>query len=197
MARRSDHTREEIREMAVRAGQAILREKGLSGFSARQVAKDIGYTVGTLFNVFGSYDAIILQVNAATLDDLEAFMAAGVDKKTGGEKAVRKLAERYVQFAREHYLRWSALFEHRLPPETPLPEWYQAKVGGIFAMVEAPLIPLMGRQKAAHAARVLWASVHGICELGLSGKLDIAEAESVDVLVNSLIRHYLAGLTHA
>ena len=42
---------------------------GLSGFSTRQIAKKIGYTLGTLYNIFESYDDIILHINAATLDE--------------------------------------------------------------------------------------------------------------------------------
>ena len=195
MARRSDHTREQLKEIAILAGQELLAESDFSGFSAREVARRIGYTVGTLYHVFGNYDAIVLHINAVTLDDLEAFLSEGRGKKRQGAAAIKHLAARYEAFARRNYHRWSALFEHRLPPEMPLPAWYAEKVARIFSAVEAPLTPLVGEEKAHHAARVLWASIHGICALGLAGKLDIVGAKSIASLTDSLIDNYLAGLT--
>ena len=52
MARRSDHSREELREMAITAAEQIVVEQGYEGLSARKVAAAIGYTVGTLYLVF-------------------------------------------------------------------------------------------------------------------------------------------------
>ncbi|HEV3447204.1 MAG TPA: helix-turn-helix domain-containing protein, partial [Gemmataceae bacterium] len=69
MARRSDHTREELKDLAIQAAIALIEADGIGQFSARQVAARIGYTVGTLYNVFGSYDELLLNVNARTVDD--------------------------------------------------------------------------------------------------------------------------------
>lgn len=196
MARRSDHTREEIKAMAIAAGQRIIAEKGFSGFSARQVAREIGYTVGTLYNIFENHDDIILHINAVTLDDMAAFIAKKVSPALQGAKAIRQLAECYLAFAETHYYRWSALFEHNLPPDMKLPDWYAAKLQHLFAMVEQPLLPLTNnnRRKAGRAAKTLWAGIHGICALGLTGKLDVVGAEPIQKLTDSLIDNYLRGL---
>jgi AcrR family transcriptional regulator len=198
MARRSDHTREEIRALAIKAGVALLSESGFAKFSTREVARRIGYTVGTLYNVFGGYDDIVLHINAVTLDDLSRAMQARKGKREGAA-GIRQLALSYLAFAREHYFRWSALFEHNLPQGTPLPDWYAVKIQELFRQVEEMLLPLVGGKpkQAAEAARVLWASIHGIYALGLSGKLDTVGAGSVEGMVTSLIDHYLEGLTKA
>ena len=70
MARRSDHTREELKELAIAAGQKVISDEGFCKFSARKVAKEMGYTVGTLYNIFGDYNDIVLHINFATLDDM-------------------------------------------------------------------------------------------------------------------------------
>lgn len=44
-----------------------MDEVGFAHFSAREVAKRIGYSIGTIYNVFGSYDAFILAINGRTL----------------------------------------------------------------------------------------------------------------------------------
>jgi hypothetical protein len=44
MARRSDHSKDELKEMAITAGYNIIRSQSFSKFSARKVASEIGYT---------------------------------------------------------------------------------------------------------------------------------------------------------
>ncbi|MGB0694624.1 MAG: TetR/AcrR family transcriptional regulator [Rhodospirillaceae bacterium] len=198
MARRSDHTREEQKAMAIAAGQKIIAEEGLGSFSARKVAKDIGYTVGTIYNVFGTHDELIFCINAATLDDLGQFIAERLDRTLAGPAMIKQLASLYLHFAQTHHHRWSALFEHVLPPEQPLPDWYAQKITGLFAVVEQPLGPFAGSPlKAEQTARIIWASVHGICALGLTGKLDVTGADSLQMLLDDLIDNYLTGLAHS
>ena len=44
MGRRSDHTRDELEQLIVGAGHTLLAEVGYQRFSAREVAKRIGYS---------------------------------------------------------------------------------------------------------------------------------------------------------
>ncbi|NJN45315.1 MAG: hypothetical protein HC808_01125 [Candidatus Competibacteraceae bacterium] len=54
MGRRNDHSREEIREMALQAAESIVVERGLAGLSARKIAR----ASATRWAVFISYFAI-------------------------------------------------------------------------------------------------------------------------------------------
>lgn len=196
MARRSDHTRDELRSMAIAAGQNIIAQEGFSKFSARKVAKEIGYTVGTIYNIFDSHDMLILHINAATLDEMEQFIVKRLDHEMQADVFMKHLAACYLDFARTHYASWSALFEHNLPPDVALPGWYAEKITQLFSLIEQPLLPLLGNpEEARRAAKTLWAAIHGICMLGLSGKLDLVGADPIQALMDELIDHYLAGHT--
>lgn len=195
MARRADHTREELMDIALTAGEALLRREGPEGFSARKAAAAFGYTVGTLYHVFGSYDDYLLHINARTLDRWYIFMEGAV-KPHGGDTAIHALAQAYIAFARANYHEWSALFTHRLAEDRELPEWYVPKMARFFALTEQVLLPL-AKDKAAKSARVLWAGIHGICVLALSGKLELMETDSAESLAQNLVKHYLIGLAHA
>ncbi len=197
MARRSDHSRDELKEMAISAGQKIINSKGLSAFSARKVARDIGYTIGTLYNVFGSHENLILHINATTLDDMNALMVEQLSKQINGKSTIKKLASCYINFAEHNYNRWRALFNHSLPSNTSLPDWYEKKIKKLFSILEAPLLPLVNNnsKKAKQAAQTIWASIHGICELGLTDKLDIVGTTSIQTLTDSLIDNYIAGVS--
>ncbi len=203
MARRSDHTREEIKAMATAAGRELIREKGLAGFSARKVAAAIGYTVGTLYNVFENHDDIVLHINAVTLEDMLVFMEARLGAEgSSGEAAddlsvLKALAGCYIDYARENYNCWSALFEHNLPPDVALPEWYGERIEALFLFIEGRLRTVIGADidDARQTARVLWASIHGICALTLTHKLRLVGVETVEDLTESLIENYVAGLS--
>jgi AcrR family transcriptional regulator len=193
MARRSDHTREELTELAIDAALALIEQDGFAKFSARQVAAKIGYTVGTLYNVFGSYDALLMHVNARTLDHWYDFLQSRL--KRGKAEPLRVLARGYVEYARTHYNRWLALFEHHRDKSTPVPDWYQDRIRRFFAMLEDTIPSSAGhdRRKAKRDAQVLWAGIHGISILSLTGRLELVGAETTDALVNALIDNYLNG----
>ena len=148
MARRSDHSREEIREMALDAAENIVVEQGFEGLSARKVAKAIGYTVGTLYLVFENIDDLILQINARTLDRLYADMAKTQAIASDGRERMLQLGQVYIRFADEDPHRWSMIFEHRLAEGRELPEWYREKIARMFAIVEEALMPLAAGRPA-------------------------------------------------
>ena len=196
MARRSDHSREEIREMALVAAEQIVVDKGFEGLSARKVASVIGYTVGTLYLVFDNIDDLILQINARTLDRLYERMAKTRASASNPRDYLLRLGQVYIRFADADPHRWAMIFEHRLSEGRELPDWYREKISRMFAMVEEAIAPLdraRPGKEVEQAARVIWGGVHGICILALTNTLGVAGVESVQELTESLISNYLDG----
>lgn len=195
MGRRSDHSRDQLRTMALAAAREIVHEDGLSGLSARKVAAKIGYTVGTLYLIFENLDELILHMNAATLDDLHDWLHEDSRRYRKAESRLLALAHSYIRFASEYPNLWVSVFEHRLPEDHALPEWFSDKVDGLFTLVEDALRPLVERKdsEVRLAARALWSGVHGICGLGMTGKLRYIGVEDVKNLADSLIKNYLVG----
>ena len=195
MPRRSDHSHAQIRAMALAAARRLVDVGGLGDVTARRVAEAIGYSPGTLYNVFANLDDLILQVNAETLDDLRTQLAAS---PTGDvETDVKALALAYIAFIDAHPHRWAAVMDHSLPPGSPMPDWYQARIDALMACLECALAPLFGKIEEAarlRAASVLWSSLHGICSLSRSGKLSIVTADTVLQTAEDLVATYLAGL---
>ena len=95
-------------------------------------------------------------------------------KGADGEAELQRLARAYLGYARDEEPRWRALFEHRLPPEKPLPDWYARDRDRLFALAEAPLASLLPNEEPAARklrARTLFSAVHGVVLLGLEEKL--------------------------
>ncbi len=200
MARRSDHSREEIREMALAAAERLVAEQGYQALSARKLAGAIGYTVGTLYLVFENLDDLILQVNGRTLDRLHQRIMADQAECGDPQACLLQLGHSYIRFADREPQAWELIFEHRLSDGQSAPTWYQEKVAHMFALVEERLAPLCGdrpRQEIVQAARALWGGVHGICMLAITDNLGVAGVASVQEVTHTLMSTFLKGLIEA
>ncbi len=175
MGRRSDHTREELRALLIAEGHALLAEQGLARFSGREVAKRAGYTVGTIYNVFGSLDRLIGAINSHTFSLWADFLRHRLEQ--GGEDRIRSLVEGYFDFALAHPNLWSAIYDHRLG-EGELDESDQGQRAALTAIVEDEVraaLPDPDMPGAARFARSLIATVHGHCSYVVTGTFALLE----------------------
>ncbi|WP_174300877.1 TetR/AcrR family transcriptional regulator [Caulobacter sp. S45] len=168
MGRRSDHTRIELEELFVAEGRRQLAETGLARFSAREVAKRVGYSIGTLYNVFGSYDGLMLALNARTLalwaQHLRDRLAAA------GDDRIRALVCGYFEFARDNPKAWIAIYEHHMADGGPAPESYQALAADLMSVAAGEVareLPEAAAEAVLALTRSLVATVHGHCAFAL------------------------------
>jgi AcrR family transcriptional regulator len=196
MARRSDHSREEIREMALSAAEEIVSTQGYQKLSARKVAGAIGYTVGTLYLVFDNLDHLILQVNGRTLDRLHRQLLQEQAPCSDPADCLMQLGHSYIRFADTESHAWKMIFEHRLTEGHEAPEWYREKISRVFALVEQHLAQLAidrPPREITQAARAIWGGVHGICILAINNTLGVAGVESVQAITHLLMSNFLKG----
>jgi AcrR family transcriptional regulator len=199
MGRRSSHTPQQIRALILDAAQEIIEAQGLAGLSAREIARRIGYSPGTIYNMFANLDDVVLNVEARVLDGLDQRLSGvepGGDGRDTGDRLIR-IARAYLAFTQEKPRLWNLLFEHHMPRGTELPAWYQQKLEGLTAQIERALAPYFppGREdERRRAARALWAGVHGITSLSTADKLSVVTTETAGRLIDDLIGTYLAGL---
>ena len=113
MGRRSDHSRAQLEAMIVAEGHRLLAETGFAAFSAREVARRVGYSIGTIYNVFSSLDQLLIAINGLTFELWTEYLGRRVDQ--GGGDRIRALVQAYFDFAREHPKLWMAIYDHRLP----------------------------------------------------------------------------------
>lgn len=196
MARRSDHSRPELTAMMLAAARAIIAEQGLQGLTARKLGAAVGYSPGSIYNVFGNLDGLIIQVNAETLDRLIAELSQ-ISMTGEPKRDLAAVVEHYLVFEAANPKLWSALFDHDLKPGTTWPDWYLAKIDAVFTLAEAALVPLFGTAAtpaSRRAIQALWAGLHGITSLARSGSLGTVADETARSLARHLSATYLAGL---
>jgi AcrR family transcriptional regulator len=190
MGRRSDHSRDEIRAMAISAAAKHVETEGFQSLTARKVASKIGYTVGTLYHVFRNFDDLVIHMNAETIDEMAVLIQQHTRKKRNPENRIRAMAEFYVKYATDHPDRWRLVFEHQAPRGLPTPVQMKERRDVMFEMVADNLREISpGRipQEIDHTATALWSGIHGICILALTGKLYLGGAFSMVKLIDTLI----------
>jgi AcrR family transcriptional regulator len=174
MARRSDHSPEELRALLVECGHGLMAERGFAGFSAREAARRAGYSVGTIYNVFGSLDAYLVAINSQTFvlwsDWLEAALA-GVAPE--GNARLETLVHAYFGFAEANRQAWMAIYDHRRDPATVIGPDNEAARARLTGIVDREVTAWLGRagddEATRRLVRSLIATVHGHCALWLSG----------------------------
>jgi AcrR family transcriptional regulator len=198
MARRSDHTPEALRALILDAAEAIVAAEGLSALTARGIATRIGYSPGTIYHLFANLDDVVLHVEARVLERLEAKLTA-LSPAREPEADLKALAATYLDFTLSNRKLWGMLFEHALPKGVDTPDWYAVRLGRLLSVLEQALQPLFRAEHAAdriRAARVLWASVHGIVSLSVTDKLTNVTTDTAAALIDDLVTTYVAGIAH-
>ena len=171
MGRRSDHRREELEALILEAGRQVLAEGGYARFSAREVAKRIGYSVGTIMHVFGNVDGLVVAINSATFTLWTNWLEASLEEAEGPDR-IRALVRGYFDFAEANRNLWTAIYEHRLPEGTAMPEILasaRTRLTGVIVREIASVLPDQSAPDAARLARSLIATVHGHCSFALGG----------------------------
>jgi len=192
MGRRSDHTREELKEMFIEAGRALVLEEGHQAVNARGIAARIGYSVGTLYNVFENLGDLVMHINLRTLDGLQKRILEEKSSRTLDGEAVAKV---YLDYATTNAPLWRLVFEYQVPEGDAFPEWWIDKVNENFKQIEDILRPEFGGtpEELHQVAKVYWMGLHGISMLALSGRLAAAAHEPAEFLAGNLHRYLLAG----
>ena len=192
----SERRRQKIFESAIAAGNEIAKTEGLAGLTARGIAKKIGCSVGTLYNVFDSLDTLIIHLNGATFDALYEELK-NIEASNDVSTTVRRIVDAYLGFVTNNPNNWKVIFDHVWPHDYPLPQWYIDKIHRLLTLLGAALAPLFppGQDDKANQAAVLIRSgLHGIQSLLSDSKLGLITSESAHDLSNAMVGTIVVGL---
>lgn len=181
-------------EAVVEAIEDLIKEGGVRAVTAREVARRVGVSVGSVYLVHGSLDAAISAANGRTLARIDAAMADAVEGCVGeGGDAVAccvALGLCYARFARENRQAWAALFDFA-PQDRGLLAVHHAALGAMVDRIVAQLVrldPSLGAEEAAIRARTFFGAVHGVVHTALEGWFFGAPADRLEAEVRVLVR---------
>jgi AcrR family transcriptional regulator len=196
VARRSDHSRDELATLVLAAARTIVIEEGADAVTMRKMGAMIGYAPGSIYNAVGDLEAVHREVNAMTLKDmaeeLEGVLAA---HQPGTLECALAIAEHYIDFVTQNSRLWAALLARPPQPGAPLPESYVRPRARLIDIVATAIGPLFSNASAKQKAVVaLWAALQGVASLASGGNYQfIASDLAPKDIARSIVRRYLTG----
>ena len=183
---RREREKEHLREKIVEAARDILSERGLEGFSMREIARRIEYSPATIYLYFQSKEDLVRAVvreGMARLSEVIGKEMEAAGPEVSSAERYRASGRGYVRFALENTAYFHVIFD--LPGEAQMEDC--AGLGGeggesrmdqdAFDRVVSVLGQACreGTYRAdldvEQAAVIGWATLHGLLSLFLSGHL--------------------------
>jgi AcrR family transcriptional regulator len=179
-----------LREALIEASESLLAERGLEGFSLREVARRSGVSPAAPSHHFGDAAGLLTAVAINAFDGLTAALEAGNER--GGADPVARLREQgvsYVDFALRHPGRFGLMFRAghgdealRRSGDTA----FNALEKGVRDLLGVPAgEPLQSAQWSALLA--IWSVVHGFANLALAGQFDGLAPGAPDALLRDTV----------
>lgn len=194
----SSERRDKHRDALVEAAERKIAASGMASLKARDLAGEIGISLGAIYNLVGDMDELIQRVMLRTLRRLEGELeVARHGAKGGAVDELIALALAYRRFASSNLHLWRSLFEHRMPAGSLVPDWLVDQQMLLFRHIDEPLAALQpgySREARALKTRTLFSAVHGIVALGLEEKLVAVPLADLDQQLRSFVRATCAGL---
>ncbi len=187
--------RDRQKSSIVRVAREILADEGLAGLQARKIANAADCSVGTIYNLFGSLDMVVIFANAETLNELHDDLVRAKSSAAAFHQQLEALAQAYLGFAMRRTPEWRALFEHRFTTKTTVPEWYLQAQADVFAIVEDLLRPtIVADHSRSEAARALFSAVHGVVCIALDQKLGAFDGSAAERQVHFIVKSIAHGI---
>jgi AcrR family transcriptional regulator len=204
-----------VRDALITETLKLMEKGGLDTVKARVVAQLGGVSVGTIYNLFGNFDGLILAANRKIYEELGALgvgrtmaveaeirrkIAAGELPDTARARTMarlRGLAEAYVDFVAANANRWSALLAFNRT---------RAMRGNAENLEQLnSLIDLVGNvlgevprwrtaEERRYAARMLWSAVHGIVTMNFFGGDEATARARTSTLLEYLLTTLVEGM---
>jgi|GEM_PF-908115 len=190
-------TREELRADTLAAAREIILSDGPEALTARRLAEAVGYTPGTIYNLFDGLPDVLWQVNRGNFKRIEElFEDLPGDDPTA---RLRNLAARYLRLVETEPTLFRALFDGPRRSDR-FPDWYMQAIAGLLGRTAdelRQLNPALTEAQARDEAAGIFAAVHGIGQLQVSARLDlltnVSGAELADRLLSRILRDVATG----
>ncbi|MEM9577528.1 MAG: TetR/AcrR family transcriptional regulator [Pseudomonadota bacterium] len=183
---RRDRNLADIRERATEIAERIVLEHGGGALSARGLAKELGISVGSLYNAFGDLDGVVRAVNARCADRLAEALRTALAKAPETARArVIAIGEAYFDFAYSEPRRWYMLFERDSDLQLDL-RTAELQEGLLEMLIRAGDGDPTDEQHRQFFL-LLWASVHGLVSLACRPSIVMIKPEVARSYMHDLI----------
>lgn len=176
------NTKEDI----VNAAFEIVKEKGIEGLNARDVAQKLKCSIQPIFYQFATMEDLKQAVLDKTYNIYKEYMLSGENS----DKAYKSLGNYYVKFARDYPECFKILFMQK--SEMNSNNYVQVDhLGDKIIEIGQKFTGLSFEEQREFHLRV-WIFTHGIATLIVTGTLKLTD-EEIDKLLETTVRQLTKG----
>jgi AcrR family transcriptional regulator len=183
-----------LRAALLKSAFKLVGKIGMEGFTLREVARLAGVSHNAPYRHFKSKEDLMAALAAEGFHQLHDAIEKAVAEVNGRIERLRAGSRAYLHFALQSPPRFDVMFHSAFDREA-YPEYISAytqvwELGA--ALVRGEEAPSAALETGAE---IVWAQVHGITELGLSGRLRSGSKEELEQLVDVGVGVLLRGFT--
>ncbi len=182
----------DLRDALMAAGEDVLRERGVAGFSLREAARRAGVSPAAPAHHFGDARGLLTAIATLGFNSLSQALIAA-NQAGGDDRRARILAQghAYVRYAMTQPARFDLMWQHDLLNADDLD--FRAAGFQAFSLLHElvtgePLTQADMQDKLPSDPRVIatWSVVHGFAVLARQGAFDPDTPDLLDGVLGSL-----------
>jgi AcrR family transcriptional regulator len=167
---------DQTRERLVAAARELYLRDGPERFSLREVARQVGLSPAAVYRHFADKETLLRAVCLKGFETFRTYLMQALGAKTPRAR-LDAAAEGYLRFALENPLDYRVIFTGSvLEPIGDPGETFQFLVDRVRECMEARVL---AKGDPVLIATSIWAHVHGLCSLRLSGHLPRASSRAL------------------
>ena len=179
------------RDRIARAARELFDEDGLERFTMRAIGARAGLSGAAIYRHFPDRESVLAEVLQGGYERFVSYLARGLRGRTPLERLLRT-GEGYLLFSLDHPRLYEAMFLRRdVAALRRFDELASGRGAGFQLLVdrvrECMTAGVLPRGDAAEVALVLWALVHGLAALHLTGRFG-DDRRSVERLFRRMAR---------
>lgn len=177
-------------EVLIREGAELLAEKGIDGFSMREVARRAGVAVAAPSHHFGSAKGLLTAVATEGFERLSGNLEQALENSGDPENQVIAICRTYVEMG-VHDPGYAVIM-FRLDLLDYNDPVFRERSFHAFGLLSAALQEAVPQgvkaEQIGYAAKTLWSAMHGLVAL------EMIEQQETDDLIRFVVRTLLAGM---
>ena len=182
-----------LKFILLQAAFKLIEKMGVEQFTLREVARKAGVSHNAPYRHFSSKESLLAALATESFRQLHESLQRATGESAEPARRLRDAAIAYLRFALKNPSRFNVMF-HSTFDRQAYPEYVAAYTS---------LLELLAELLEQHrdlaiptevAGELVWASIHGIAELGLAGRLRYGSQSELEQLADAILSALLAGL---
>jgi AcrR family transcriptional regulator len=185
----------DLRQALIEAGELLLAERGVEGFSLRECARRAGVSASAPAHHFGNATGLLTAIATLGFEGLATAIEAALGRAGPSPRArLQAIGHAYIAYALAHPARFRVVFGS-LPLDRDDAALLAARKRA-YELLATSIAALPGgaarpRDSAKADLVLAWSTVHGFACLALDGQLPLGDAKDRAAALRKLTRQVL------